>query len=187
MFLRRGFGFVRGLRHFASGHRNVVTGQESLGLIFMDFHCDVVSWRISTIPHVTRCPSFIASSPSGEHLCAPRKPHQAMGVLLEGGASEPSIAGVPGRSEDERRDRGRARRLRPRHARAHDRRGCRRGPDRHLRHRRRREPARSTSPPLAALVMAGAGARVAKHGNRSISELQPAARTCWKRWACASP
>ncbi len=47
--------------------------------------------------------------------------------------------GLPGRSEDERRDRGRAYRLRPSHARAHDRggRGSRR--DRHLRHRRRRE------------------------------------------------
>ena len=35
-------------------------------------------------------------------------------------------------------------------------------------------------------VAAAAGARVAKHGGRSVSSASPAAPTCWRRWACTS-
>ena len=36
--LRRSLGFFNGVGHFASRHRDVVLGQDRLGLIFMDFH-----------------------------------------------------------------------------------------------------------------------------------------------------
>ena len=86
--LRRRLGFVDGERHFASGHRNAVPGQERLGLIFVDFHCDVISWRISTIHACRSLPFLHRVSQRVTNLYAPTKRIEAMSVLLEGGASE---------------------------------------------------------------------------------------------------
>jgi len=144
-----------------------MTGQQSFGLIFVDLHCNVVSWRIlqynmSLVPYLHRVSS-------GENLSA-QDAHQAMGVILEGGASGPQIAGfliaLKMKGETAAELAGFAGAMRERSIRVDAGENlidtCGTGGD---------GAGTFNISTLAALVMAGAGARVAKHGNRSISSV----------------
>jgi anthranilate phosphoribosyltransferase len=110
---------------------------------------------------------FLHRVSSGQHLSAPEA-HQAMSVLLEGAASEPVIAAflvalkMKGETADELAGFARAMRERVIAVEAGDDviDTCGTGGDGH---------GTFNISTVAALVMAGAGARVAKHGNRSIS------------------
>ncbi len=110
---------------------------------------------------------FLHRVAAGEHL-TPEDARQAMSVLLEGEASEPLVAAflvalkMKGETADELAGFARAMRERVIPVDAGDEviDTCGTGGDGH---------GTFNISTLAALVMAGAGARVAKHGNRSIS------------------
>src|SRR5262249_19797568 len=111
--------------------------------------------------------SYLHRVASGENLSA-EEAHQAMGVLLEGGAGDAQIAGflvaLPMKGETAPELAGFARAMRERaifvDAGPDVIDTCGTGGD---------DAGTFNISTVAALVMAGAGARVAKHGNRSIS------------------
>jgi anthranilate phosphoribosyltransferase len=144
-----------------------VPSQERLGLIFVNLHCDVISWRIFTIAPGMSLLTFLHRVSGGENLSA-EEAHQAMSALLEGQANEALIAAflvalkMKGETAAELAGFARAMRERVIFVDAGedviDTCGTGGSGD-----------GTFNISTIAALVLAGAGARVAKHGNRSIS------------------
>src|ERR1700686_1064848 len=95
--LGRRFGLFYRERHFAARHRDVVLGQEGLGLILMNFHgiLLVLVWQnsqtfqyiMSLLPYLERVVE--RGNLSSEEALA------AMETILSGAASHPQIAAFP--------------------------------------------------------------------------------------------
>ena len=179
MFLRGRLGFFHRERHLAARHRDIVFGQDGLGLILVNFHGDaraVLVWpdKAQRIPNYSMSflPVPAPQSPSARESVRGRSRRRPCRAILAGEATPAQIAGVSDGAADERRDGGRAGGLRAGHAADG---GARRFA------RLDGEPLLDTCgtggdgagtfniSTVAAFVVAGAGVRVAKHGNRSIS------------------
>jgi len=127
----------------------------------------MLQWRILTIPHVMSLLPYLHRVAAGTDLSS-EEAHQAMGVLLEGQASEAEIAGflvaLKMKGETATELAGFARAMRDRmivvDAGPDVIDTCGTGGD---------GSGTFNISTAAAIVMAGAGAHVAKHGNRSIS------------------
>ena len=149
MFFAAALRFGDGERHLAARHRDVVFGQNGLGLILVNFHgyLLVLVWRNSQTFNIS-CrffPTCIVLSDEQRSRRGRRRSRHADHPARRGQPAQ--IAGISGGAADEGRDRGGAGRLRARHAR-----GWRVPVDpglngahaaRYLRHRRRRRAARS--------------------------------------------
>ena len=127
----------------------------------------MLQWRILTIPHVMSLLPYLHRVAAGSDLSG-EEAHQAMGVLLEGGASEAEIAAflvaLKMKGETAAEVAGFARAMRDRMIVVDA------GPDVIDTCGTGGDGAGTFNiSTVAAIVMAGAGARVAKHGNRSIS------------------
>src|ERR1700722_6982007 len=169
--LRRRLSLLHIERHLAARHRDVILGQDGLGLILMNFHGNLLVLRNSQsfqynmrlLPHLERLAGG-ASLSAGEA-------QSAMQTILDGKASPAQIAGflmalrVHGETVDELV--GFARAMRQTAVRVDlglpgetllD--TCGTGGD---------GAGTFNISTVAAFVVAGAGVRVAKHGNRAVT------------------
>src|SRR5712691_10619638 len=129
----------------------------------------MLQWRILTIPHVMSLLPYLHRVAAGSDLSG-EEAHQAMGVLLEGGAGEAQIAAflvaLKMKGETAAEIAGFARAMRDRmivvDAGPDEIDTCGTGGD---------GSGTFNISTAAAIVMAGAGAKVAKHGNRSLSSV----------------